>query len=208
MSRVHEPGRGRSRPRRMIRRPEMTIVVAVGDVEEVVGHRVRAVAAHLRSLGLRFEILAVDAGSTDNSFGVLALLARQVPEMRALPHAAVGHAFLRGTAEARGEIVVLLDASVPAPLAPLGWAVGRLASSRQAVILRGRYIVARRAAALPVIARACERFRSLERRFERRFERAAVELGVDVVGTRPRRGPGSRAARSLLGPVLRLLEGG
>ena len=78
-------------------------------------------------------------------------------------------------------MVVLLDAGKPVSLAPLGWALSRLGAGRDAVVLRGRYVVARRLAALPVIVRAS----GPGLLFEAVFERRAQELGIDVVGSRP-----------------------
>ena len=91
---------------------------------------------------------------------------------------------------------MLLDAGRPASWAPLGWALSRIAAGRDAVVLRGRYVVARRLAALPVIVRAS----GPGLLFEAVFERRAQELGIDVVGSRPR-----RPMPLLLRPVLRFL---
>ena len=74
--------------------------------------------------------------------------------------------------------------------------LSRLAAGREAVILRGRYIVARRLMALPVIVRAS----GPGLLFEPIFERRAQELGIDVVGSRPK-----MPMPLLLRPVLRFL---
>jgi hypothetical protein len=176
--------------------PEISVVIAVGDHEESIGHEIRAVAAHLGRLGRRFEILAVNNGSSDNSFSIVNLLTAAIPELRVLGRESAGRPFLRGSSEARGDVVVLLDAGKRVSLAPLGWALSRLAAGRDAVVLRGRYVVARRLAALPVIVRAG----SPGLLFEAVFERRAQELGIDVVGSRPR-----RPMPLLLRPVLRFL---
>jgi hypothetical protein len=176
--------------------PEISVVLAVRDDEERIGHQVRAVAAHLRSLGRAFEILVVNDGSRDNSLSIARLLSAQVPELRLVPRNSAGRAFLRGSSEARGAIVVLLEAHRSVSLAPLGWALSRLAAGREAVILRGRYIVARRLLALPIIVRAS----GPGILFEHVFERRAEELGIDVVGSRPK-----RTTPLFLRPVLRFL---
>jgi hypothetical protein len=93
-------------------------------------------------------------------------------------------------------VVVLLDAGRPVSLAPLGWALSRIAAGRDAVVLRGRYVVARRLAVLPIIVRAS----GPGLLFEPVFERRAQELGIDIVGSRPR-----RQMPFLLRPVLRFL---
>jgi hypothetical protein len=182
----------------MPQRPEISVVLTVRDAEEVVGHQVRTLAAHLASLGRSFEIVAVNDGSRDNSLPMLELLADRLPELRILRASASGRAFLRGAAEARGALLILMEAGRPTSLAALGWALSRLAAGREAVILRGRYIVARRLLALPVIVRAS----GPGLLFERVFEQRALDLGIDVVGSRP--APRTGASR-LLAPVLRFL---
>ena len=176
--------------------PEISVVVAVADHEDTVGHTIRRVASHLTRLGRTFEIVVANAGSSDNSLSIAGLLASSVPELRVLPHEGSGRPYLRGSSEARGDIVVFLDAGKPASLAPLGWALSRIAAGRDAVVLRGRYVVARRLATLPVVVRAS----APGLLFEPLFERRAQELGIDVVGSRPK-----RPTPLLLRPVLRFL---
>jgi glycosyltransferase involved in cell wall biosynthesis len=176
--------------------PELSVVIAVGNHEDSIGHEIRSVAAHLGRLGRRFEILAVNAGSSDNSLSIAQILTTTIPELRVLGRHSAGRPFLRGSSEARGDVVVLLEAGKRVSLAPLGWALSRLSAGRDAVVLRGRYLVARRLVALPVIVRAS----GPGLFFEAVFERRAQELGVDVVGSRPR-----RPTPLLLRPVLRFL---
>jgi hypothetical protein len=183
-------------PQRVQGEPTISVVIAVGDHEDSIGHVIRSAAAHIGRLGLPFEILAVNAGSSDNSFSIASILAGSLPELRVLGRESAGRPFLRGSSEARGEVIVLLDAGRPASWAPLGWALSRIAAGRDAVVLRGRYVVARRLAALPVIVRAS----GPGLLFEAVFERRAQELGIDVVGSRPR-----RPMPLLLRPVLRFL---
>src|SRR4029450_8050293 len=89
--------------------PELSAVIAVGNHEETIGHQIRSLAAHLTELGRPFEILAVNAGSHDNSFSIATLLVGSIPELRVLPRESNGRAFLRGASEARGNVVVLID---------------------------------------------------------------------------------------------------
>jgi hypothetical protein len=183
-------------PQRVHAEPSISVVIAVGDHEDSIGHVIRSVASHLGHLGRSFEILAVNAGSSDNSLSIASILAVSMPELRVLGRETSGRPFLRGSSEARGEVVVLLDAGKPSSLAPLGWALSRIAAGRDAVLLRGRYVVARRLATLPVIVRAS----GPGLLFEPMFERRAKALGIDVVGSRPR-----RPMPLLLRPVLRFL---
>ena len=172
------------------------MVIAVADHEDSIGHTIRRMASHLSGLGRAFEILVANAGSSDNSLSIAGLLVASIPELRVLPREGSRRPYLRGASEARGDVVVLMDAAKPASLAPLGWALSRLAGGRDAVVLRGRYVVARRLPALPVIVRAS----GPGMLFEHLFERRAQELGIDVVGSRPK-----RPTPLLLRPVLRFL---
>jgi hypothetical protein len=178
--------------------PEISVVITVRNDEDQIGHRVRRIASHLRSLGRTFEIVAVNDGSRDNSLSILELIAATSPWLRLARANVAGRAYLRGAGEARGSILLLIEGAKHPSLAPLGWALSRLAAGREAVILRGRYIVARRLLALPIIVRAT----GPSLLFERIFERRAQDLGIDVVGSRPvvQTGPGR-----LLAPFLRFL---
>jgi hypothetical protein len=159
--------------------PDISVVLAIRNDEETVGHQVRGLVAHLRGLGRTFEIVAVNDGSRDNSLSLLRLLAPQIAELRVITSNLGGRAFLRGTSESRGAVVVLLEAGRTVSWAPLGWALSRLEAGREAVIVR---------ASGPGLL------------FEHLFERRARDLGIDIVGTRPR-----SAAPLLLRPVLRFL---
>jgi hypothetical protein len=174
----------------------LSVVIAVREAEETIGRDVRRIADHLREAGVSFEVLAVNDGCYDNSFSVLRLVAATVPELRLCAGDAGGRAYLRGTAEAQGELLLLLDAdrSGGMPLGTLGWALARLTRGVDAIVMRGRCILGRRLACLPAIVTSGGRGDL----FERRFQRNARGLDVEVVGTRPR-GVG------LLAPVFRFL---
>src|SRR4051794_38376306 len=59
---------------------DVTVVVRVCDDEERIGHVLKRMAAHLRSLQLHFEILVADEGSGDNTLAVATLLRPTVRE--------------------------------------------------------------------------------------------------------------------------------
>ncbi len=177
--------------------PELSVVIAVGDQEDSIGHLIRNVAAHLSSLGRSFEILVVNAGCKDNSLSIASVLAATMPEIEVLARDAAGRAFLRGTSEARGDVVVLVDASKPA-------LAGAARRGRCPASPRGATRSCCAAATWsPAGSRCC---RSIVRAsgpgvlFEAVFERRAQELGIDIVGSRPR-----RPVPLLLRPVLRFL---
>ncbi len=178
------------------RLPDFSVVLAVRNHEDIIGAGTRRVVEHLRELDRPFEVVGVNAGSWDTSFKVLRLLAADVPELRLIEKDVAGRAFIRGVSEARGPAVVLMDAGrLPGSLCPLGWTLSRLERGTEAVLVRGRWITARRLPALPAIARC----RGVGEVFERSFEREARDLSLEVVGT------AKRAPSRLLAPVWRLL---
>ncbi len=123
---------------------ELSVLVACRDDEERAGHVIRRVAEHLRALGVRAEILAVDEGSADNTLPLCALLARELPELRVIAGADVGRAFVRGAQVARGHALLLLDARTDPPLVAIAHALGRLAGDRTALALAGGHLLLHR----------------------------------------------------------------
>jgi glycosyltransferase involved in cell wall biosynthesis len=180
------------------RSPQLSVIVAVRDVEDTVARDVRALALHLRRRGLCFEILAVSDGSRDTSVTLLRLLSAEVPELLILGSTRPGRAFRHAVVQASGEMVLLWesDRGAPIPHAVLGWALARLAR-RAAVVIRGRFLLAHRLRALPILLAVAGRGDDYEVRFER--QAANLRIDVDVVGQRQRR-------RTLLSPVLRILS--
>jgi hypothetical protein len=86
---------------------DVSVILPFGDDEEFVGIAVRRTAEHLRSLGLTFEILAIDEDSGDNSHAVLALLRAQVPELRVTHAPGRGRGVDVGAARAQGTLLVV-----------------------------------------------------------------------------------------------------
>jgi hypothetical protein len=174
--------------------PDVSVVLVVRNAEDKVGSAVKRIVQHLRGLDQSFEVLAINAGSWDTSFAVLKLQAAEMPELRVLDKDVGARVYVRGAAESRGSSVVFMEADrVPMSLSPLGWTLSRLAGGTEAVVVRSRWIAARRLPALPAIARARGEV------FERSFEREAAELRLEVAGT------ARRVPSGLLGPVWRLL---
>jgi glycosyltransferase involved in cell wall biosynthesis len=179
--------------------PRLSAIVAVRDAEDTVGRDVRDLARHLRERGLTFQILAIDDGSYDTSLTLLRFLAAEIPELSVLGAARPGRAFRRAMAHAQGEAVLLWEANRPAlPHAILGWALSRLAR-RDAVIVRDRFILAKRLRALPILLNVNGRGDEYESRFER--QASNMRLDLEIAGKRARRGPGG-----ILAPVLRILS--
>jgi glycosyltransferase involved in cell wall biosynthesis len=180
--------------------PQLSVIVAVRDVEDSVGRDVRVLAGHLRQRNLAFEILACSDGSFDTSLTLLRFLRAEIPELMILGGVRTGRAFKRAVVHARGDAVLLWEADRGAkvPHAVLGWALSRLAC-RAAVVVRGRFLLAHRLRALPVLLDVVGRGDDYEIRFERQASRLGLDL--EIVGQRDR-----RRRRNLLLPVLRILS--
>ncbi|MSP60740.1 MAG: glycosyltransferase [Myxococcales bacterium] len=181
---------------------DLTAIVACRDDDEHAGHTVRRIAAHLRQLGLRSEILAVDEGSADNTLALLALVRREVPELEVVDGAGPGRGFIRGAELGRGRALLLIDARTETPLSALGLALRRIADERDAVAVGGRYLVLHRMRTLRAHESLLHRRdpADLERRFLRRAR--ALGLAVDVPSSRGRAlSPWARLRESLLAPL-------
>lgn len=178
--------------------PSLSVIVAVRDAEDSIAGDVRAMAMHLRQLGLSFEILASSDGSFDTSLTLLRLLQGEMPELKILGAARPGHAFRRSVVHASGEKVLLWesDRGTPPPQAVLEWALERL-DRRAAVVVRGGFLLGHRLRALPVLLSVTGRGDDYEIRFER--QAARLNLDLEILGRRTRR-------HRLLAPVLRILS--
>jgi hypothetical protein len=175
----------------------LSVIVVVRDDEDSICRDVRDMALRLRQRGLAFEILAISDGTHDTSLTLLRFLAADIPELTVLGMTRHGRAFRRATAHAQGDAVLLWEANRDGafPHAVLGWALSRL-SRRAAVVVRGRFVLAHRMRALPVLLDAIGRGEEYEARFERQAAKQGLDL--ELVGRRPRGG--------LLAPVLRMLR--
>jgi hypothetical protein len=169
---------------------DVTFVLRTFDDEERVGHALRRAAAWLAARRLSAEIIVADEGSGDNTVAVAVMLRPQVRQVAVL-HCDPGAGFHDACQRARGRVVVLADARTDAPLASIGYALGRLAEGLDLVALGGRYLVFRR-------TRAWRAFDALWTRrrdplaVERRFVRRARSLGLACVVTQR---PGKRAEK-------------
>jgi dolichol-phosphate mannosyltransferase len=96
-------------------RIELSLVIPAYNEEQSIEECVREADGVLARLGKRYEILVVDDGSSDGTFGRLRSLKGGVPTLRAIRFA--GHrgqttAMAAGFEHARGEIIVTMDADM------------------------------------------------------------------------------------------------
>jgi hypothetical protein len=161
---------------------DISVIMPFGDDEEAVGVAVRRTAEHLRTLGLGFELLAIDEDSGDNSHAVLALLRAEVPELRVTHASGRGRGVDVGAARAQGTILVVATPDVAsASLDGVGDACRRLlADDGDAEVVIGRYTVAHRVRALTAFRGARLVGAAMHRRLAKRLR--IRNLAVRVVG--------------------------
>jgi glycosyltransferase involved in cell wall biosynthesis len=99
------------RTRRLVARPELSVVIPVYNEAAVIAEVIQAWLGELAQLGIDFELLAYDDGSRDDTGKILAGLAEHQPHVVVTRQANAGHGptILRGYREARGEWVFQVD---------------------------------------------------------------------------------------------------
>lgn len=98
--------------------PAYSVVIPVYNSQEIVGETLRRTAAFFESRGLSYEIIAVNDGSRDASWGVLEAAARDNPAIVAidlLRNSGQHNANLCGFRAARGEWIVTMDDDLQNP---------------------------------------------------------------------------------------------
>jgi len=162
---------------------DVSVILPFGDDEEAVGIAVRRTAEHIRSLGLSFEILAIDEDSGDNSHAVLALLRAEVPELRVTHAPGRGKGVDVGAARAQGTLLIVATPDVAsASLDGVGEACRRLiAGEGDAEVALARFTVAHRVRALVAFRGARLIGPAMHRRLAKRLQ--VRNLSVRVAGT-------------------------
>lgn len=95
-----------------------SIVIPVFNSEQIVATTVERVVATFTEHGLDHEIILVNDGSTDDSWDVIAALARTIPQVVALDllrNYGQHHANLAGLREATGDYVITMDDDLQNP---------------------------------------------------------------------------------------------
>jgi len=93
------------------RNPELSLVIPAYNEAQTISSVVQSWATHLTRLGIDYEMLAYDDGSSDLTGQILEKLATGLAPLVARRHANMGHGptILRGYREARGEWVFQVD---------------------------------------------------------------------------------------------------
>ncbi|HEX7837949.1 MAG TPA: hypothetical protein VF469_10830 [Kofleriaceae bacterium] len=161
---------------------DVSVILPFGDDEEAVGIAVKRTAEYLRSLGVSFEILAIDEDSRDNSHAVLALLRAQVPELRVTHAPGPGRGVDVGAGRAQGTLLLVTTPDVAsASLDGAGDACRRLlAGDGHAEVALGRYTVAHRIRGMAALRGARLIGAAMHRRTAKRLE--MLRLSVRIAG--------------------------
>lgn len=172
---------------------DVSVIMPFGDDEEAVGVAVRRTAEHLRVLGLRFEILAIDEDSGDNSHAVLALLRAEIPELRVTHAPGLGRGVEIGAQRAQGTLLLIATPDVAsAALDGAGDACRRLlAGEGDAEIALARFTVAHRIRTLDVFRAVRLAGAAMHRRIAKRLQLRSLSVRIA--------GPTGVAARPAMG---------
>jgi len=98
--------------------PEISVIVPVYNAEATLPELTRRLTTVLQKLGLEYEILFVNDGSTDRSWGIIENLARAKSGVRGIDLArnfGQHNALLCGIRQARGRLLVTLDDDLQNP---------------------------------------------------------------------------------------------
>lgn len=100
-------------------RPDVSIVIPAYNEEDRIVRTLEAVVAYFNTLGVRYEVLVVDDGSTDRTAGIVSSFAEQHGRMQLLSYggnrgkgAAVRHGVLHST----GQQILFSDADLATPI--------------------------------------------------------------------------------------------
>jgi glycosyltransferase involved in cell wall biosynthesis len=110
-------------------KPELSVVIPIKNESENLPRLYQELTASLEAFGRPYEILCIDDGSTDDSFGLLAGFQRTDPRWRVIrfrKNFGQTAAFAAGFAHARGRYVVTSDGDLQNDPADIPWMVRRL----------------------------------------------------------------------------------
>jgi predicted glycoside hydrolase/deacetylase ChbG (UPF0249 family) len=126
-----------------VTRPEVTVVVpAWEEAPHVRGHLER-IASALEGLGRPFEVVLVDDGSRDGTAEEARRAAAADPRVRVVSHErnlGKGAALATGCAEARGDVLVFLDADLEIAPEEVGPLLARMAAARADVAVASKWL--------------------------------------------------------------------
>jgi glycosyltransferase involved in cell wall biosynthesis len=121
---------------------DLSIVVPAFNEEHRILPTLERLHRFLSARPLRYEIVVVDDGSTDNTTGVVSLAMAQIPYLRLerqLPNRGKGAAVRRGMLAARGQVRVMCDADGSMPPEQLPRLLAPIVACRTEIAIGSRY---------------------------------------------------------------------
>jgi hypothetical protein len=170
----------------MTRSPDISVIVPFSDDEDIIGRACTRVAEHLTTLGLDFELLAIEEDCGDNSHALLGLLRPQLPQLSVLYADGPNRAYATAARQARGRVLWMLSPEAALRhLAPFARAFRRVdAGELDAVVVEDRFAVCHRTRSLDALMSwRGRRFSGFRRRLDRQFGRQRVER-IELGGSR------------------------
>jgi len=120
---------------------QLSVILLLRNREPAVAAMVRQAAAVSRNFvteGGRFEVLALDEHSGDNTLSLLSVLHGRLPELRTIQEVREGTAVAQAARTARGEKWLFIDREVEPEL--LRWGVRQLAGGQRAALVPGEIL--------------------------------------------------------------------
>jgi len=121
---------------------DLSIVVPAYNEEHRILPTLESLHRFLSAQPLRYEIVVVDDGSTDNTKGVVALAMARIPGLRLerqTPNRGKGAAVRRGMLAAKGQLRVMCDADGSMPPEQLPKLLAPIVSCRAEIAIGSRY---------------------------------------------------------------------
>jgi hypothetical protein len=118
----------------------LSVILLLRNREPAVAQMVRRAVEVVRSSakGRRFELLAVDQTSVDNTLSLLSVLHARLPELRILQDVRQGMAVIEAVRAARGERWLVVDRLVDPTL--MNWGLHQLEAGKRAAIVPGEIL--------------------------------------------------------------------
>lgn len=130
-------------------RTELSVILRLRDAEPYVARLVKGLATLGRQLPAgtrggtnRFEILAMDERSRDNTLSVLSLLSNRIPELQSFQDVPRGTAIMRASRLAQGRAWLILEGDVDLELA--AWATREVLAGHTAATIYGELLAVER----------------------------------------------------------------
>jgi glycosyltransferase involved in cell wall biosynthesis len=127
----------------LIRFVDLSIIVPAYNEAARITPTLRRLHAFLSNQPLRYEILVVDDGSTDETIGVVTMLMASIPHLhlvRQSPNRGKGAAVRAGMLAARGQLRVMTDADGSMPPEQLPQLLAPIIAGRAAIAIGSRYV--------------------------------------------------------------------